>query len=192
MHHSGTFTYAVIDRYFANNMEDIMQNELSPRYPTDTPVPETPQNNPRPIGSLTETGFLIIQVFAARRAYPLPGATVQISYPEQNGVISVYRVLLTDISGNTEKLSLPAPPKSLSETYMPLEMPYAVYEIRVTLPGYYPILIKAVPIFSTITSIQPINMIPLTDSSLYNVSENGEIVLVNPGVANREGGPDNA
>ncbi len=169
-----------------------MQNELSPRYPTDTPVPESSQNNSRPIGSLTETGFLIIQVFAARRAYPLPGATVQISYPEQNGVISVYRVLLTDISGKTEKLSLPAPPKSLSESYRPLEMPYAVYEIRVTLPGYYPIRIKAVQIFSTITSIQPINMIPLTDSALYNISENGEIVLANPGVEITEGGPDNA
>lgn len=67
-----------------------------------------------------------------------------------------------------------------------------VYEVRVTLTGYYPIRIKAVPIFSTITSIQPINMIPLSDGSLYNIPSNGEIVLVNPSDSYLEGGLENA
>ena len=174
----------------SKGMVNIMPNESEPRYPIDSPA--TQQSNPRPISNLTETGFLITQVFAAGRAYPLSGATVQISYPEQNGIITVYRVLLTDISGNTEKLSLPAPPKSLSESYGSMEMPYAVYEVLVTLTGYYPIRIKAVPIFSTITSIQPINMIPLSDGSLYNIPSNGEIVLVNPSDSYLEGGLENA
>ncbi len=103
-------------------------------------------------------GYLIVNVSTARGAIPLPGASVTVFYDEENNT-SVYTVLTTDMSGKTDKIELPAPPRSLSESPGSAK-PYATYTLQIDKDGYYRITNTNVPIFSGVTSIQPVEMIP--------------------------------
>ena len=42
-----------------------------------------------------------------------------------------------------------------------MENPFATYNVDVQLDGYFPATAQQVPIFDGITSVQPINLIPL-------------------------------
>ncbi len=106
-------------------------------------------------------GYLVVNVSTARGAIPLPDATVTVYYDTPDNT-DVHSVLTTNMSGKTDKISLPAPARSLSE--IPgNEKPYATYTISVDKDGYYPANSTAVPIFEGITSIQPIEMLPLAE-----------------------------
>lgn len=106
-------------------------------------------------------GYLIVNVSTARGAIPLDGASVTVMYDEENNT-SVFTVLTTDMSGKTPKIELPAPPRALSETPGNTR-PYATYALQIDKDGYYRITNTGVPIFSGITSIQPVEMIPLAE-----------------------------
>lgn len=108
----------------------------------------------------TSTGTLIVSVFTAGGALPIEGALVTISGGENQG--GVIRVLYTDQSGNTPKITLPAPPASASES-PGNSTPFAKYNIEVDKENFYPRSFINVPIFSGTTSIQPANLIPKTE-----------------------------
>ena len=84
---------------------------------------------------------------------------------------------VTNDNGETEIVKLPAPPKKLSESPNADKnlKPYAQYKISAYLNGYYQIVNSTVPIFSGVTSIQRINMIPLpsytTERKVINIAE---------------------
>ncbi len=109
----------------------------------------------------TSTGTLIVSVYTAGGAIPVEGALVTIRGGEQNssGVLSI---LYTDQSGNTPRITLPAPPASESEA-PGTEKPYATYNIEVDKENYYPRSFINVPVFAGTTSIQPVNLVPLTE-----------------------------
>ena len=109
----------------------------------------------------TATGTLIVSVYTAGGAIPVEDALVVIRGGEQNssGVLSV---LYTDQSGNTPRITLPAPPASESEK-PGTEKPYATYNIEVDKENFYPRSFIHVPVFAGTTSIQPVNLIPLTE-----------------------------
>ena len=106
-------------------------------------------------------GYLIVKVSTARGAIPLSDATVNIrgASPESAGV---RRSLRTNRDGQTERIPLPAPPKSASAT--PDDgnptPPFSVYGIDVFKEGYVPLEFQRVPIFPEVTSIQPAVMVP--------------------------------
>ena len=104
------------------------------------------------------TGYLIVKVSTARGAIPLEGASVIVRGAErdESGVLYSMR---TNRDGQTERISLPTPPRSASEA-PGYERPYAVYGIDVFLDGYVPISFENVPIFPSILSIQPAVMVP--------------------------------
>ena len=109
----------------------------------------------------TSTGTLIVSVYTAGGAIPVEGALVTIrgGQQESSGVLSI---LYTDQSGNTPRITLPAPPASESEA-PGTEKPYATYNIEVDKENYYPRSFINVPVFSGTTSIQPVNLVPLTE-----------------------------
>ena len=111
-------------------------------------------------------GYLVVNVSTARGAIPLPGASVTVYYDSPDNT-DVHSVLTTNMSGKTDKIALPAPSRALSEV-PGNEKPYATYTISVYKDGYYPANSTAVPIFEGITSIQPIEMLPLAE---YNSDE---------------------
>lgn len=109
----------------------------------------------------TATGSLIVSVYTAGGAIPLENALVIIRGSTQNssGVLSV---LYTDQSGNTPRITLPTP--SAAESEKPgTEKPYATYNIEVDKENFYPRSFTNVPVFADTTSIQPVNLVPLTE-----------------------------
>ena len=112
-----------------------------------------------PFSSSNESvGYLIVKVSTARGAIPLSDATVRIrgGTPESSGILLS---LQTDRDGQTQRVSLPTPPKSFSASPND-EKPYSVYNIDVFKEGYVPLEFQAVPIFPDVTSIQPAVMVP--------------------------------
>ncbi len=108
-----------------------------------------------------DVGYLIVNVSTARGAIPLAGASVTVMYDEPDND-SVFAVLTTGSDGKTSKIELPAPPRSLSESPGNTK-PYATYTISAEKDGYYTVTDTPVPVFSGITSIQPIEMLPLAE-----------------------------
>ncbi len=109
-----------------------------------------------------ESGSLVVQVVTAGGALPLEGATVTIS--DAGGrLISENIVVATSPGGLTPRIFLPTPPRALSMSPS-IEVPYALYNIAVSLPDYYPYTAKNVPLFSGVNSFQSVRLIPI---SLY-------------------------
>lgn len=106
-------------------------------------------------------GFLIVNVSTARGAIPLSDAAVTVLHEEADNS-SVFTVLKTDMSGKTEKIELPAPDRALSTAPGNVK-PYATYTLQIDKDGYYTVTNTGVPIFAGITSIQPVEMIPLAE-----------------------------
>lgn len=102
----------------------------------------------------TDRGTLTVSVTVANRAIPIPEAKVTISRDTDSGE-EVMRVMQTDASGNTERISLPAPPaqNSLSPGNSNV---YSSYNVRVEKDGYYITENRDVPVFAGRTSIQPV------------------------------------
>ena len=114
--------------------------------------------------SLTELGYLIVKVSTARGVIPLMDATVNIREGNANDTAILYS-LRTDRDGQTERIALPTPPRSASQEPDSVTVPYALYNIDVFKDGYVPLFFQNVPLFPTITSIQPAVMVPLPDLS---------------------------
>ena len=113
------------------------------------------------MNSPENVGYLIVNVSTARGARPLSGASVTVMYDEPENS-SVFTVITTDMSGKTPKIELLAPARSLSE--LPgNEKPYATYTLQVEKDGYYTVTNTNVPIFEGVTSVQPVEMLPLAE-----------------------------
>ena len=110
---------------------------------------------------LNNFGQLEISATKADGALPVTGAIVRIVGAEEDNRFILYS-LKTDIDGNTTAISLPAPSADLSLHPGAGERSYAIYDVEVTAEGYYPKVIRSVPVFAGIKSIQPVNMIPLS------------------------------
>lgn len=107
------------------------------------------------------TGTLIVSASTACGALPVEGALVTIrgSAPANSGVLSV---VTTDRSGRTPRVTLPTPPAADSEK-PGMEKPYATYNIEVEKDGFFHQSFTNVPLFANTTSIQPVNLYPLTE-----------------------------
>ncbi len=114
----------------------------------------------------TSTGYLIVEVSAARGTLPIENARVTVKSSDSSD--DTLKILYTDRSGRTERLALPTPPLALSQEAGRTNV-YAAYDIEVTQDGYYSGMYYGVPVFSGITSLQPVALIPL---SAYRPEEN--------------------
>lgn len=112
-------------------------------------------------------GYLVANVATARGAIPLEGATVTV-FDTTNLPSSLMTSVQTDSSGKTERIALPAPPRMLSGEPGNVK-PFATYMIQVEKEGYYTVTNNGVPVFEGVTSIQPVEMVPLADSNSENV-----------------------
>ena len=108
----------------------------------------------------TGNGKLIVQVTLARQAIPLENAKVTVN--STNGSpIEINEVRYTGQNGRTEPIDLPAPPVYYSKQPQEKVQPYAVYDVKSELDGYYTIEnAKHALVFDDIASIQNIEMIP--------------------------------
>lgn len=121
-------------------------------------------------------GKLGIRAFSANSAYPVPGAFVTIRKKTDSSPVTV-AVLETDESGNTPLIALEAPPKALSLSPNPESRPYALYDAEINKEGYYTVVARDVQVYPSITSILPVNMIPLPDTEESLQYPNNNIIL---------------
>ena len=146
-----------------------------------------------------DTGTLRIQLTNRSNGIPVEGAKISVSYtgnPSQ-----IIEEVSSDDSGNTETLTLDAPP--LEYSMQPSEQqPYSEYTINVEAEGYRPINISGIELLAEETALQnveleaedapgdPIDNIVIPAHTLYGeyppkipeeeiktVNDTGEIVL---------------
>ena len=104
-------------------------------------------------------GSLRVRTYTAGGALPVKDAIVRIMGAEEDNRFVSYS-LVTDRDGQTEVVSLPAPSVNYSLSPDPAELPYSVYDLVITAPGYLTKRISGLTIFSGVNSVQLINMIP--------------------------------
>ena len=129
-------------------------------------------------------GFIKISARTAADALPVENINVRISGNEE-GTVGIEYSLVTGRDGTTEVISLPTPNKIYSQSPGAEEQAYATYDIEVFGEGYYPKKITDVAIFSGITSILTVNMIPdagiirnissPTSTNSINIQENEDL-----------------
>ena len=154
-------------------------------------------NSTQPAGP--DQGRLQINVTANVGLIPIQNANITISYTgDPNNTLET---LTTDSSGQTDAVSLSAPPLDYGLTPNS-PMPYSEYTLNVTAPGYEPVTVSGVEVLPDVTALQNIEMIPtetaegddetivIPDHTLYGdyppkipedeikpMDESGEIVL---------------
>lgn len=115
----------------------------------------------------TSTGQLRVDVTSMLGNRPISGATVRIystGEPE-----TLLEEVTTNVVGQTEFVSLPAPDESLSMEPSAIQ-PYSEYNIEVTAPGFETITISGIDILPNTRSIQNLQLIPMNDA-LGNTAE---------------------
>lgn len=146
-----------------------------------------------------DQGRLQINVTANVGLIPIQNASITISYTGEPD--SMIETLTTNSSGQTEAVTLNAPPLEYSLTPNS-PMPYSEYTLTVNAPGYEPVTISGVEVLPEVTAMQNIEMVPtetsqeesetivIPDHTLYGdyppkipedeikpMDESGEIVL---------------
>ena len=114
----------------------------------------------------TDTGRLVIRVRSANGTIPVEGALVTIT---KDG--AVFAVSATDLSGSTEIIEIPTPPKSASLTPGFAGLPYSTVFIEVDKDGFYSGQYIEVPIFPDVLTVQPVNLLPLPEFFTGDTSE---------------------
>lgn len=104
-------------------------------------------------------GTLRISVIPNQELRPIAGARVTIAYTEEPSVPIFTGV--TDISGETEEITLTAPNFDYSQAPSEIQ-PYTDYNITVEAEGYEPALVSGTEILPDRVAIQQIKLAPLT------------------------------
>lgn len=106
--------------------------------------------------ALTDKAYLHFEVFAAQRAYPIENALIRVRSASGDDLLSV---LSTDQSGNTARLELPAPDRTLSLN-PDTPNPFVMYRADIRAEGYEPQSNLEIQLFGGIESVLSANMIP--------------------------------
>ncbi len=105
-------------------------------------------------------GYILVNVRSGDEANPIEGATVMVT-----AIVGGNRLILaeglTNSSGTTEKFSVPAPDIEHSQSPGAVKRPYNLYDVSVTIKGYFNARSVDVPVFDGITSVQNFSMIPV-------------------------------
>jgi hypothetical protein len=101
-------------------------------------------------------GYLQVFVRTAGGSLPVANARVLV---EGGGA---ERRLVTDKSGRTERIPLPAPPAANSISAGGIS-PFSLYRVTVDAEGFYRQVTENVPVFAGVGSLQPITLIGLSE-----------------------------
>lgn len=106
-------------------------------------------------------GRLQVNVVSIVNNFPIQNADVRITY--KGNPDSTVEQVSTNSSGQTEQVSLDAPP--LDYSLRPgIEQPYSEYNLLVTAPGFKPVEISGTEVLPEAIAIQPVAMEPEEDS----------------------------
>lgn len=142
--------------------------------------------------NMPDTGSLRVDV-TDQNGKPIDGATADISITGEPE--STLESIQTDSNGQTESVELPAPPFEYTEN-PGVTQPYSEYSIIVRAPGFAPVSINGIDIFSSRRSIQDVRLTEVSqvvtigpntlfgdyppkipEASIKPITSTGEIVL---------------
>lgn len=114
----------------------------------------------------TDYGQLVIAVKTAGGALPVENAVVTV----KDGSGEIISIFFTDRNGRTPKLKLLAPPIANSEAPNQAGPAFFTYNVDTDREGYISVRNIGVPIYPGITSIQPVELVPVSEGSseFYN------------------------
>lgn len=140
-------------RVIPANTQDIRPPEVDENIGTrpDLSLPEEFLPDPE---EYTGSGGLTVALTHSRGLYPVSGANITVF----DGGRVIEREV-TNSSGKTQRLLLPAPSKIYSET--PGENPRdvsAFYDLLIEADGFVPVRIEGVPIFDGVNTTQPLDL----------------------------------
>ena len=105
-----------------------------------------------------DRGLLQVNVVSSENNFPVENATVSIA--DSNTPEQILEELTPDSSGQTEEISLPAPPLEYSQQANE-PRPYTDYIIRVTAPGFEPMTIDGTEVLPSVLALQGVRLRPL-------------------------------
>ena len=108
---------------------------------------------------MNESGYITLAVKTAGGALPVENAIVTV----KDNAGAILYVVFTDKSGRTPSLIVPAPPKSNSSSPNTGEPPFYTYNIDTDKQGFVSVRNLSVPVYPGITSIQPVEMLPIAE-----------------------------
>ena len=115
----------------------------------------------------SEIGRLLVSVTSSVGFIPIKNATVKI-YAERQSADQervLVETLNTNESGQTDRVDLPTPPRSLSQE--PSEIrPYAEYDMEISAEGYEPVSISGSEVMSDELAVQNVEMNPIEEPNL--------------------------
>ncbi len=160
-------------------------NSIYENQPNAGPIEPNQQKRMQaaPPDTLSEVGYLVVSTGTGGKAYALGDAQVEIYLTDEAGAWQLFRMQNTGTTGIAEKVAIPAPKQSLSQTPDSVYQPYTIARVRVFKDGYYGIEAAEVPIFSGITSLQYFDMIPREESASYQ-EPSGELTIVSENTEN--------
>ncbi len=106
-----------------------------------------------------ETGKLQVNVTSWQQNTPIPDATITISFTGEPD--STLESLQTDESGQTQTVSLEAPPLEYSMDSSQANQPFSLYTIQVRAEGYQTLNISGIEVLPTVKAIQNVTLVPL-------------------------------
>ena len=127
--------------------------------------------------NMAPKGYIVTQVFTANQVIPVENASVLLT-KKNGGEDDLLGFFLTDSSGRTKPVEVETPDESLSRE-PGHKAPFAVVDIRIEHPSYYPVIIEDAQVFGGTTTLQLTEMIPVADN-LNPAREGAENVLVTP------------
>ena len=109
---------------------------------------------------MSDTGKLVVRVFASRAKLPIQGATVLVTRLAPDGKQELLSVQITDSSGLTRPIEIrtPAPGNSVSPTD---RRPCTLCEVWAEHPGYAMLQVRGTQIFPGVKTLQSMELIPL-------------------------------
>lgn len=102
-------------------------------------------------------GYLRVHAYTSDGFIPLEGTAVAVR--DENGTLIATR--LTDKSGRITPIRISSPDEANSKDPNYLGQPFTVVSLRAEHPGYEQISVNQVQLFAGVTTLQPLEMIPL-------------------------------
>lgn len=110
-----------------------------------------------------QPGQLQVRVYTSRAKLPVVGATVVVTQGTSQGTFRLLTVQMTDSSGYTKPIPVPAPPLENSTEPDTQGMPFATCDVWAESPGFAMLLAEGVQVFPDTVTVQPMSLEPLLE-----------------------------
>ena len=117
------------------------------------------QPNLKGVSHLSATGYIQVRAYTSYAAQPLENVAVAVTASDGTAI----DMRLTDRSGKIDPIAVTVPPLSESQSPDPVERPYTTVNLYARLKGYEQIEVEGVQIFADITTVQNLELIPLSE-----------------------------